>query len=294
MAAIAAPMEKAATQALLQYFNPVRIMKAGTPDGSSGLELVVVLKSFDSKNLRAYCEQALSNLKIRDYTVQVLGHHSRGIKINWSKCVGFNVVHGSELEVNIVFTGPTEAQPDGTSDPYFLRFYTEGQKAKCAEEAEKHGPGLEAVVASLKVAAEGKGFKDYFLELITQLEFDEYMKGSALSVAKNQLGHKGLRSIECPVTKTTIYARGPAEAGTADTETMVEALMLELKEFKFVDADGSGAIDVNELVAALEAEGMGNAAARAAELLTKYDASGDGILQEEEYGALFAELFGKK
>ena len=71
-------------------------------------------------------------------------------------------------------------------------------------------------------------------------------------------------------------------------------MMLELKEFKFVDADGSGAIDVNELVAALEAEGMGNAAARAAELLTKYDASGDGILQEEEYVALFAELFGKK
>ena len=185
------------------------------------MELVVVLKQFDSKNMRAYCEQALSNLKIRDYTVQVLGYHSRGIKINWSKCVGFNVLEGSSLEVNIVFTGPTEAQLDGTSDPYFLSFYTDGQKAKCAEDAVKHGPGLEAVVASLKVAAEGKGFKDYFLELITQLEFDEFMKGSALSVAKNQLGHKGVRSLQCPVTKATIYARGLAAADTPETETMV-------------------------------------------------------------------------
>lgn len=270
-------------KALASCFSPLRIM-------TSSSAVAVVIKDYQSKNLRSYCEQALSVLKIRDFTIDVLEYHSRGLKAKMSKVVGFNVLAGTEKVVDILFTGDAEALPDGTPDPIFLGFRTAEQAALVEEMCEKHGEGLVACMATLKAAAQGKGFKEYFLELISILEFEECGRGSALSIAEQSLGRQQLRTCMCPATKMTVYVRGKA-AEEKDNETIIGALRYELKGFKFVDTDNSGTVSVDELCAALEAQGVADAAGKAAEYLGKYDVGGDGVLQVDEYKALFVEVF---
>jgi hypothetical protein len=151
------------------------------------------------------------------------------------------------------------------------------------------GNGLKAVITALKQAAHGKGFRDYFLELISIQEFEEKKRGSALSVAEEYLGRQQLRTLTCPVTESVILVRGK-KAEEHDTDNAVAALRFEAKQFKFIDTDGSGAVSVDELVHALEAQGISDAAGKAAEHIAKYDMTGDGMLQEEEYKALFMEV----
>jgi len=279
----------AAVKALRSYFNPLRIMKGSAGDGD-GTELVLVLKDFQAKSLRAYCEQAFSNLKIRDYNAEIVEYHSRGMKLKMVRMAGFSGPAES-TPLNLFFTGDAEALPDGTPDPYLLSFYTVEQKQQFEQMKEKHGEGIQSVVAALKAAARGKGFKEYFLELLCILEFEENLKGSALSVAMKHLVRQETRVVKCPVTGSTVYVRGKAADGTPQTEDAVDALLEQLKTFEFVDTDGSGTVSIDELIKALEAQGETNVSERAAELLAKYDVGGDGMLQEDEYKNLFAEFF---
>ncbi|KAK3275891.1 hypothetical protein CYMTET_16005 [Cymbomonas tetramitiformis] len=60
--------------------------------------------------------------------------------------------------------------------------------------------------------------------------------------------------------------------------------------FQVADTDGDGSVNVKELAKVLEAQGEPNASARAKELMEKFDANRDGVLQEGEYRNFIAEI----